>query len=155
MAYHFTDETTLHRAKAAGRLIEQRTYQTVYGPWTYATVDDGQIDLSAGDYLMPATLESYQNLAAYYGRERLHPIYIEAEDGERLIRAVRREQREQTPKYQEVCRRFLADEADFSEEKLLAAGIRRRYRNDELQACVEEILRDMKAQPFAGLENAD
>ena len=143
VAYHFTTEAALLQAEAAGRLIERRTYQTVHGPWTYATLDDGQIDLSAGDYLVPATLESYQSLVAYYGREQLQPIYIEADDGERLIRSVRREQRERVPKYREVCRRFLSDEDDFSEEKLAAAGIKKRYRNEALEACVAEILRDM------------
>ena len=38
-----------------------------------------------------------------------------------------------------MCRRFLADSADFSEENLEKAGIKKRFQNEELQKCVEEI----------------
>ena len=41
------------------------------------------------------------------------PIYIEVEDGERLLRAIARERQQKTPQYEEMCRRFLADAADF------------------------------------------
>lgn len=144
VAYHFCDQAALDAFSAAGKLIESRTYQTVYGPWTYATADDGQIDLSAGDYLMPGTLESYQKLKSYFGPEALVPVYIEVEDGERLIRAVRREMEEPVPRYTEVCRRFIADAEDFSEEKLREAGIVKRYQNDQFGTCLQEILADIR-----------
>ena len=67
------------------------------------------------------------------------PIYIEVEDGERLLRAIARERQQKTPQYEEMCRRFLADNADFSEENLTRAGIKKRFQNKELQKCVEEI----------------
>ena len=51
---------------------------------------------------------------------------------------------EKRPDYAEVCRRFLADREDFSEEKLRAAGISRRYLNEDLESCVSEIIRDME-----------
>ena len=38
---------------------------------------------------------------------------------------------------------FLADEADFSEERITAAGIGRRYRNEALDDCLAEIVKDM------------
>ena len=44
-----------------------------------------------------------------------------------------------------MCRRFLADEEDFKEENLVRCGIDRRYRNDDLRVCLEEICRDLKA----------
>ena len=44
------------------------------------------------------------------------------------------------PGYEEVCRRFLADQKDFSEENLAAAGITRRYQNDDKVRCKEEIV---------------
>ena len=68
------------------------------------------------------------------------PVYIEVEDGTRLIRAVEREQTQEHPGYEEVCRRFLADQKDFSEENLAAAGITRRYQNDDKVRCKEEIV---------------
>lgn len=45
-------------------------------------------------------------------------IYIEVEDGERLARALHREGKQEEPRYEEMCRRFLADQVDFSEEKI-------------------------------------
>ena len=144
VTYHFVEAEALADYERNGRLIEKRTYQTVYGPWTYATVDDGQIDLSERDYLIPGTLESWHALREYYGREALIPIYIEVEDGLRLERALARERKQQTPKYAELCRRFLADTEDFSEERLREAGIRKHYQNDDLETCTAEILEDIR-----------
>lgn len=149
VAYHFTDEETIRRADREGKLIESRTYDTVYGPWIYATIDDGQIDLSRGSYLVPGTLESFLKLRDYFGRDNVIPVYLEVEDGERLFRALERERRQQTPKYAEMCRRFLADQEDFSEEKLEKAGISLRFQNEQPQKCAEKIL-----EYISGYENA-
>ncbi len=138
-SYHFVTEQVLQDFEARGCLIEKRVYHTVKGPWIYATADDGQIDLSSADYLVLATLESYCSWKAYFGSEHLVPLYIELEDGERLLRAIHREQQEAHPDYREVCRRFLADAEDFSEERLREAGIRERYRNDDREKCLSEL----------------
>ena len=129
--YYFTDERRLQEFETAGKVIESRAYNTVYGIWTYFTADDGQIDLNSGNYLGIGTLESFQKMKCYYGKESVIPVYIEVEDGERLIRAIRREQEQETPKYKELCRRFLADEEDFSEEKIKEADIQKRFVNDD------------------------
>ena len=74
-------------------------------------------------------------------------MYIEVDDGLRLARAVERERRQAEPKYSELCRRFLADEEDFSEENLSRAGITRRFENRELDEClaeIEEYIRSME-----------
>lgn len=142
--YRFVDDRTIRKFEEEGRLIEKRIYQTSAGPWTYATVDDGCADLSGpGSWLAIGTLESYERVRGYFGAESLIPIYIEVEDGERLLRAIRREQQQEKPHYDEVCRRYLADEADFSEENLARAGIQKRYRNEDLEGCLAEITEDM------------
>ena len=138
--YHFVTDEVLEKYREEGKIIELRTYQTVYGDWKYATIDDGQINLSEMDYLMIGTLESYIKTKAYYGDENLVPLYIEVEDGERLMRAIARERQQEHPGYEEVCRRFLADQKDFSEENLAEAGITRRYQNDDKVRCKEEIV---------------
>jgi hypothetical protein len=38
-----------------------------------------------------------------------------------------------------MCRRFLADASDFSEEKLKEAGISRRFINRDLHTTIEEV----------------
>jgi len=146
--YYFVSEDTLDTYEQAGKVIELRAYDTVHGIWKYATVDDGQVDLSKGSYLAIGTLESYEKMLAYYGRENLVPLYIEVEDGERLMRALMREQQQETPKYAELCRRFLADTEDFSEEKLQALGITRRYINDDKTRCLEELIREIRNDEF-------
>ena len=139
--YYFTDEKKLKEFEAAGRVIESRSYDTVYGVWTYFTADDGQIDLEKGNYLGIGTLESFKKMKEYYGKENVVPVYITVEDGERLIRAVRREQEQETPKYEELCRRFLADQEDFAEDKIKEAEIEKRFVNDNLDLCVENIIK--------------
>ena len=142
--YYFVDDKKLKEFQEKGCVIEARAYHTVHGIWTYFTADDGQVNLDASDYLGIGTLESYVKMREYYGEEALCPIYIEVEDGERLARALNRERSQKTPRYEEMCRRFLADQEDFSEEKIAAAGIKKRFQNIDLEKCVEEIAQYIK-----------
>ena len=137
--YFFVDEERLREMQEAGQVIEVRSYDTKCGVWTYFTADDGQISLETHDYLVIGTLVSYQVLREYFGEEKMAPVYIEVEDGLRLARAVERERRQAEPKYAELCRRFLADAEDFSEENLARAGISRRFVNIDLDECLSEI----------------
>ena len=146
--YHFVTNEELERFEKAGKIIEERTYDTVYGAWKYATIEDGQINLAAYDYLVIGTLESYAGMKKCYGAENLVPIYIEVEDGERLSRALSRERQQEQPKYEEMCRRFLADQKDFSEENLEEAGIVRRYYNDDKVQCLEKIIGEIQNGKF-------
>lgn len=139
--YFFTDDAGLEKIRQEGRLIELRSYQTVCGVWNYFTVDDGQIDLANYNYLLVGTLESYRAMRQYFGENAIMPVFVELDDGVRLQRALDREKMQDEPKYAEMCRRFLADAEDFSEEKIEAAGIGQRFRNDVLETCLEEIRR--------------
>ena len=141
--YHFVDEAKYFEFDKAEKVIEARTYQTVYGPWTYFTADDGQIELWQYDYLVIGTIESYYALKEYFGDDVMVPLYIEVEDGLRLSRALERERAQTKPQYAELCRRFLADAEDFSEENLERAGIKRRFQNIDKETCMEEILREI------------
>ena len=142
--YFFTGREELERQLASGKVIESRTYQTIAGPWTYYTVDDGQFDVADDEScLMIGTLESYEKMCTYFEAGKMVPIYIEVPDGIRLLRAVKREENQKKPNYREVCRRYLADEKDFSEENLERLGITKRYQNTDMEMCVEEILRDL------------
>jgi guanylate kinase len=139
--YYFVEEEVLKKFQKEGKVIEARAYHTVHGIWNYFMADDGQVDLKSGNYLAIGTLESYMQLKKYYGVEHVVPIYIEVETGERLTRALNREKQEEEPRYAEMCRRFLADEEDFSEENIIKAEIGRRFENIELETCTEEIIR--------------
>ena len=139
--YYFVDPEQFRAMKEDGKVIESRSYNTNCGIWTYFTADDGQIDLSAADYLLIGTLVSYQALREYFGEEAIVPVYLEVEDGLRLARALERERRQEKPKYAEMCRRFLADEEDFSEENLIKSGITERFGNEDFTECLNKIQR--------------
>ena len=138
--YHFTDEEGFQKLKQAGKVIEDRTYNTIQGLWRYFTVLEGELSLDKYDYLMIGTLESYTKTKEYLGQDKLVPILIDLDDGERLQRALDRERTQEVPQYEEMCRRYLADVQDFSEKKIAEAGIERRFINDDLERCFAEIM---------------
>ncbi len=128
--YNFVTIEEKDRLLAEGKVIEIREYNTVHGPWFYFTVDDGSVDLANNDYLIIGTVESFVKIRDYYGQDKVLPIYIEVDDGIRLSRALERERSQEHPKYEEMCRRFLADQKDFSEENLKKAGITNVFDNN-------------------------
>lgn len=136
--YHFVTPNAFQEYEAAGKLIEKRSYHTVQGVWEYGTVDDGSIDLRRGSYLLIATLEGLEGLRHRFGAAVV-PLCLEVEDGERLERLLARERRQAQPDYCELCRRFLADETDFSAVCLQKAGIETVFPNDGLDACMSRI----------------
>lgn len=136
--YHFINENQYEEIKNKGLVIEERAYNTVHGIWRYLTVNDGQFE-DDKDCIIVGVLESFVSTKNYFGRDKVIPIYIEIPDEERLQRALIREKQMETPRYAELCRRFLTDTEDFSEEKIQAAGITRRFINDDLDRCINEI----------------
>ena len=142
--YVFCTEQQVADFEAAGKIIELRASHTMYGIWKYFTADDGQICLAESDYLMIGTLEAYEQIRDYFGMDKVCPVYVEVDDGLRLQRALDRERAQDQPKYAEMCRRFLADEEDFSEENLERAGITKRFQNTDLDQVTQEIASYMK-----------
>lgn len=141
--YHFTDECGYEAFKSEGKIIESRAYHTVHGLWRYFTADDGQIRLDTGNFIVIGTLEAYEQMVSYFGKEQVVPVYVEVEDGLRLSRALERERQQKVPRYAEMCRRFLADCEDFSEDKIKDCYITKRYDNIELEQCLHEIKKDI------------
>lgn len=137
--YYFVTEEKLNALQEEGKVIESRSYHTCNGVWTYATVCDDGIDLEHRHYLMIGTLQSFQKVKTYFGRDKVLPIMIECDDGVRLQRALDREKVQDKPKYEEMCRRFLADAKDFSKERQLEAGVEQVFLNQELESCLAQI----------------
>lgn len=142
--YYFLTDEEQQVLERQGKIIELRAYHTVHGLWKYFTVNDHQLDLANHDYLIIGTLESYARLQEYFGIDRLVPLYIDLEPGERLQRALDRERIQTEPKYAELCRRFLADEADFSSENLAQAKISDIFINNDSVKCVKKIISFIK-----------
>ncbi|MBO4776471.1 MAG: guanylate kinase [Lachnospiraceae bacterium] len=143
--YFFIDEAEALRLHEEGKIVESRAYNTVHGIWKYMTVDDG-LDLNGKSYVVIGTLESYVQIRNYFGKENVVPVMIEVDDGERLERALKRERIQPNPKYDEMCRRFLADSADFSKEKVKSAGIETVFVNDDLEVCIAKVREYVKGK---------
>lgn len=113
-AYRFVTREQLRQYEARGDVIEKREYHTVQGLWTYFTP---RFDLDA-DRLLITTLEGIQAIIDRYGGQNVCAVYLHVDDHTRLLRCLEREERQENPDYTELCRRFLADQSDFSPEKL-------------------------------------
>ena len=137
--YFFIDEAQAIKLHEEGKIVESRAYNTVFGIWKYMTVDDGDIELDQKSYIVIGTLESYVQIRNYFGKDKVVPVMIDVDDGERLERALKRERLQPNPKYDEMCRRFLADSADFSEDKVRSAGIEKVFVNDVLEDCINSV----------------
>lgn len=145
-AYHFVTEERFKELLQRGRVIEHRAYNTVHGLWRYFTVADEQIDLNKDSYLLIATLEAYVSVLAYFGADKVVPILVTLDDGVRLERALARERQQDNPKYEEMCRRFLADSEDYSEDKIQTAGITKTFENVSSVEVAAEISDYIKEQ---------
>ena len=140
--YFFVGLNDLERFRKEGRVIEERVYHTVQGDWHYFTCADDNLVSDDKKLLAIGTLEAYTSYKDYFGMENVIPLYIEVRDDLRLIRSVERERGNAVPDYREVCRRFLADEEDFSPEKLETAGVDRVFGNDgNPEECYGELKR--------------
>ena len=137
--YYFYTDDEFRQMQENGKIIECRSYDTMHGIWNYFTVAHENLDVAHRDYLTINTLEAYVKLRDYFGAECLVPLYLNVDDGERLQRALDRERAQRSPRYTEMCRRFLADEADFSEENLKREQIQPIFENVVLDETVEQV----------------
>ena len=137
--YFFTDEDNFQYLKSSGKIIEDRAYNTIYGLWRYFTVADQQFECKDKNFIMITTLVSYKKLQECLTEYNFIPVYIDLDNGTRLQRALDREKLQENPKYTEMCRRFIEDEKDFSEDNIEAVEIHRRFINDDFNRCVQEI----------------
>ena len=137
--YYFYTEEQFHQLQEEGRIIECRSYDTMHGIWHYFTVAHDKLDVVHQDYLTINTLEAYVRLRDHFGADRLVPVYLEVDDGLRLQRALDRERAQLQPRYSEMCRRFLADEEDFSKENLQCEHIQPIFQNVVLDETVAQV----------------
>lgn len=153
--YHFVDVERMDELEKNGKIIEKRCYHTVFGDWFYFNCDDGQIDISSNgkSSIIIVTPDALDGFRKYYGPEQLRPIYIEVDDVQRLQRALKRESKQAKPSCSELCRRYLADEEDFAEERLKKQGITGRFINDDFETCVDEVVNYIKSELAAVSED--
>ena len=138
--YNFVSLDEINRMSDDSEILEKRVYQTEYGPWVYATAKTN-IDLENNNYICINTIDGYISLYEYY-KDDIVPFYIHVDDGIRLTRALEREKKEENPRYTEMCRRFIGDSKDFTEEKINRYFKDNIYSNDsnDVNICVNEIV---------------
>ena len=142
--YYFKTVEEMLDLEKQGKIIEQRKYDTVYGPWYYFTTST-TIDLGNNNYIGSNTLKGLDQFVKFYGMENIISLLIKVDDGIRLQRALDREKMEENPKYQELCRRFLADSIDFSEENINKRPITSIINNNSsLDNTMEEVEKVLK-----------
>lgn len=115
--YFFDTITEKEELERQNKIIEIREYNTKFGIWYYYTVEN-EINLQQNNYIGSNTLIGLDKYIAWGGVENILPILIQTEDKIRIHRALEREDKERNPKYDEMCRRFLADKEDFSLEEI-------------------------------------
>ena len=79
VAYHFVTEERMRELEREGKIIELRAYNTVHGIWYYFTADDGQFSGNESCVAI-GTLESFEKMQNYFGKENVIPIYIHLSD---------------------------------------------------------------------------
>ena len=93
---------------------EEMLEQTCFNNWYYGTpissIDNTKINIGVFNLEGISQMFKRQQL----GEIDFYPIQIFCSDKERLLRQLTRENK---PNCIEICRRFLADEADFSDKK--------------------------------------
>lgn len=113
--YRFFSDEQLLELEKEGKVIEKRQYNTMQGVWSYFTLE---FENTEKNHILITTLEGAHSITDRYGEENVFIIYLIIDDKKRLLRCIERESRQDTPDYSEVCRRFIADQKDFSEEKI-------------------------------------
>ena len=136
-SYHFVTQEQLRQYENQGQVIEKREYHTTQGLWTYFTL---RFDLDT-DRLLITTLAGARALMDCYGPGHVRGVYLHVDDRTRLLRYIDRESRQARPDYAEVCRRFLADQTDFSAEQLdRFPGLRSIDANRPPEDCLAQFL---------------
>ncbi len=114
VTYHYISKEKMDFMDKNGMLIERRDYDTKYGVWSYATSICNIDNLK--NYLTLNTWDGYSSFIKKLDNKELFPVYFELDPKVRLERALKRESKEECPKYDEVERRFKSDEKDYRKE---------------------------------------
>lgn len=123
--YNFVTQEELDNLKDHPdyHFIESRTYDTMYGKWTYATIVHEDIFKDDSVYINIGTLESLEKVQYTFGGNNILPIYLNTTPDVLMQRAIDRiTDKYYVPAYLEACRRFIQDEEDFSPLKLSKIG---------------------------------
>lgn len=134
--YYFVNKDQMNIYEKNSKIIEKRKYNTIQGEWEYFTL---KFEISDNyDYVLITTLDGVNGIIKEYGEAMVHVIYLYLNDKDRLLRCINRESKQLKPDYTEICRRFIADQNDFSDDNLNKfKNIYYINTNDNIDACIK------------------
>lgn len=122
--YVFTDNDEFNRMLENNELAETRSYNTIYGSWNYATYKIDPKLFEKYLFIGGGPIAAYESLKAVYGDDVI-PILLTISPHEAIIRSLRRMGNPDEKYCKEVCRRFLADSDDYSDENIKRLNLTR------------------------------
>ena len=114
--YHFVTPNEFQILKKAGKLVEERSYHTMFAGQSQ-TVHYGLLGAELNPdkkYAVILDIEGIKALKSYFPEENIQTFYLDADDNTRTSRCLKRGDYDFT----EWNRRLAADNIDFSPEKL-------------------------------------
>lgn len=135
--YYFVNKDQMNIYEKSSKIIEKRKYNTIQGEWEYFTL---KFKISDNyDYILITTLDGVNGIIKEYGEAMVHVIYLYLNDKDRLLRCINRESKQLKPDYTEICRRFIADQNDFSDNNLNKfKNIYYINTNDNIDTCIKK-----------------
>lgn len=136
--YHFVTYEEMMQANTEGKLLECREYKTVNGIRAYGT----EYPKDDSTYILTVSIEQYNNLKLKIPQKDIITIYLYVDEYTRIQRALSREKECEYPNYNEVCRRFVADNNEYP------VGLEYQFpsvENVDLENAVEKTIALIKA----------
>lgn len=114
--YHFVDNQYME--DSISNIIDLRTYTRIDGKYSYFLLKDQFLKYE--NSLVINTLVGASNIIDTFENDNIkfYPIYIECDDKNILKRYMNRIEHSDSEDYAEICRRFISDKEDFSEESI-------------------------------------
>ena len=120
--YKFVNSDEYFSMCQDGKIMEARGYQVANGEeWFYGTLNPDELN-PKGIYISAGPLQAFESIRNLYGSDVI-PIYLDVTDRNLILRSIQREVPDSGVMYKEICRRFISDTEDFSEERLNSIGI--------------------------------
>jgi len=142
--YYFVTKQSFDKLWSSYSIIEYRKYNTIHGEWLYFTARDNQIDeKSDKKYIIITTLYGVKKFKELYGNCVI-PIHLYVNDRDRILRCFARETNGSND-YVEMCRRFVSDTKDYSQEMFDKFKIPdTRIINNDINLTIDEINKIIK-----------
>ena len=138
--YNFLTQSRFKELIDNNKMVEYRTYNTVFGTWYYGSSAEN-VNLNKHDYVIVLTLDGAEAWIKYFGAENCIVFYIDCPKSIREDRAKQRGSFNQD----EWDRRVQTDKADFPLEKIIKiCNFKIANYDKKLYNVVKEILTDIK-----------